>query len=60
MLKRAGVASKPSRSLKDVQRGELAPRCLACPIPGINLPDDWQLIDSAKRYAARLLTYGPI
>ncbi|KAK7024290.1 hypothetical protein VNI00_016414 [Paramarasmius palmivorus] len=53
LLKRAGVSNTPSRSLLDIKRGGLAPRCLACPIPGVNLPDDWMLIEPAKSYIYR-------
>ncbi|KAL0577210.1 hypothetical protein V5O48_004776 [Marasmius crinis-equi] len=42
MLKRAGVGIDPTRSIKDVGPGQLAVRCLACPRPGINVPEDWQ------------------
>jgi hypothetical protein len=58
MLKRAGIASEPSRSLTDIPRGRLAQRCLACPIPDINLPDDWLLIEPAKRYVIYLQVDG--
>ncbi|KAK7015899.1 hypothetical protein VNI00_019007 [Paramarasmius palmivorus] len=42
LLKRGGVGNDPSRSLEDIQDGELAVRCVACPRPEVNLPPDWQ------------------
>ncbi|KAL0567046.1 hypothetical protein V5O48_014951 [Marasmius crinis-equi] len=42
MLKRAGVGVDPARSINNVSAGELAVRCIACPRPGINVPEDWQ------------------
>jgi hypothetical protein len=30
--------------------GDLVPKCPACPFPGQNLPDDWRLVEPAKRY----------
>ncbi|KAK7049202.1 hypothetical protein VNI00_005803 [Paramarasmius palmivorus] len=53
MLKRAGIASEPSRSVKGIQQGRLAQRCLACPIPGVNLPEDWLLADPSKSFIYR-------
>ncbi|KAK7028210.1 hypothetical protein VNI00_014900 [Paramarasmius palmivorus] len=52
MLKRGGAGIK-FHSLVDIQRGELAPRCPACPIPGVNLPDDWQLAPASKSFIYR-------
>ena len=39
-LKWSGVAHK-NASITDIQPGELANFCPACPQPGINLPPDW-------------------
>ncbi|KAL0574969.1 hypothetical protein V5O48_006985 [Marasmius crinis-equi] len=41
ILKRAGVGIDLNRSINDVNAGELALRCLACPRPGVNVPEDW-------------------
>jgi hypothetical protein len=37
LLKSAG-----RRDMEDMQAGELAIKCLACPRLGVNMPDDWQ------------------
>ncbi|KAK7017498.1 hypothetical protein VNI00_018627 [Paramarasmius palmivorus] len=52
MLKRGGVAniSTSARDLSNIRRGSLALRCLACPRPDVNLPDNWQQIASDKSY----------
>ncbi|KAJ7337661.1 hypothetical protein DFH08DRAFT_964625 [Mycena albidolilacea] len=41
MLKRAGRGHAKSRVLGTAQ-GELAVLCPCCPVPGINLPEDWE------------------
>jgi hypothetical protein len=40
-LKWAGYGF-PERKVTEVEKGELAIFCPACPQPGINLPDDWR------------------
>ncbi|KAK7013626.1 hypothetical protein VNI00_019462 [Paramarasmius palmivorus] len=50
MLKRAGIGNERSRSLEDIQKGELAVQCIACPRPGINLPVDWESVPEQKRF----------
>ncbi|KAF8870835.1 hypothetical protein CPB84DRAFT_1692745 [Gymnopilus junonius] len=40
MLKWAGRANDPT-GVDGTKTGELAIRCLSCPHPGINLPEDW-------------------
>ncbi|KAK7041549.1 hypothetical protein VNI00_009136 [Paramarasmius palmivorus] len=42
LLKRGGIGNDPTRELAEVKDGELCVPCLACPRPGINLPDDWE------------------
>jgi len=32
----------PKRKVAEVKKGELANFCLACPQPGINIPDNWR------------------
>ncbi|KAK7022765.1 hypothetical protein VNI00_016968 [Paramarasmius palmivorus] len=41
MCKRGGIGNRPGSTLSDVKEGELAVTCIACPRPGVNLPDDW-------------------
>lgn len=49
MLKRGGRGQlHDSRGVVGTLPGELAVVCPACPIPGLNLPDDW---DTDKRNA---------
>ena len=40
-LKWAGYTSS-SKMVHEVQPGELAIYCLACPQPGINIPENWR------------------
>lgn len=42
MLKRAGRGQDLSR-ISGTKQGELGPECPACPHPGKNLPDGWEL-----------------
>jgi hypothetical protein len=48
MLKRAGRGHDPSGILATSQ-GECAVLCLACPQPGKNLPDGWELAPKGTR-----------
>jgi hypothetical protein len=41
-LKWAGI-SNGGKKVSDVSAGQLAVFCLACPQPGINIPDDWRV-----------------
>jgi hypothetical protein len=41
MLKRAGRGHDPT-GVGGTTAGELAVPCRACPIPGVNLPADWE------------------
>lgn len=42
MVKRGGRAYVQSeKRVEETAQGELAVPCRACPIPGVNLPDDW-------------------
>ncbi|KAK7016424.1 hypothetical protein VNI00_018906 [Paramarasmius palmivorus] len=56
ILKRGGVGNKPGASLQNVNRGDLAARCLACPDPAVNLPKDWQLVAPDQRLKRRLIS----
>ncbi|KAJ7767601.1 hypothetical protein B0H14DRAFT_3096172 [Mycena olivaceomarginata] len=42
LLKHGGRGHNPGRA-KATKSGELAVRCPACPRPGLNLPDDWEM-----------------
>ncbi|THU86105.1 hypothetical protein K435DRAFT_868608 [Dendrothele bispora CBS 962.96] len=51
MLKHGGRENDlDGRPVKDTQPGELAVDCIACPRPGINLPDDWESASLEKRF----------
>ncbi|KAJ3738064.1 hypothetical protein EV360DRAFT_58474, partial [Lentinula raphanica] len=50
MAKRAGRGNDASRTLAETRAGEMGIACIACPRPGINLPEDWQTVPSSKRY----------
>jgi hypothetical protein len=41
MLKRAGRGHDPG-GVDATKEGECAVLCLACPLPGINLPENWR------------------
>lgn len=44
MLKRGGRGQQhDNRGVGGTLPGEIAVRCPACPIPGVNLPEDWNL-----------------
>ncbi|KAG1808439.1 uncharacterized protein BJ212DRAFT_1238461, partial [Suillus subaureus] len=49
MLKQAGHSHDPSGIIA-MQQGECAVLCPACPQPGKNLPDDWELAPKGKRW----------
>ncbi|KAL1740792.1 hypothetical protein HDZ31DRAFT_67576 [Schizophyllum fasciatum] len=49
-MKRGGRANDCVRKPSDVRPGELAVRCPACPVPGENLPTDWQRAPKEKQY----------
>ncbi|KAH7918603.1 hypothetical protein BV22DRAFT_1024324 [Leucogyrophana mollusca] len=49
MLKRAGRGHDPA-GVDATQSGECAILCPACPQPGKNLPDDWQVAPKARRW----------
>ncbi|KAH6869445.1 hypothetical protein BKA70DRAFT_1379648 [Coprinopsis sp. MPI-PUGE-AT-0042] len=53
-LKRNGFAHKG----RPPGRGEMALFCAACPQPGINLPDDWELDDQAWKYIRSFVADG--
>lgn len=47
-LQRGGRGHEPGGIL-GTQRGELAVKCLACPHPGLNLPDGWERCPKDKQ-----------
>jgi hypothetical protein len=51
MLKRAGRGHDPE-GVANTKQGECALLCPACPQPGINLPDGWEMAKQDKRYAS--------
>lgn len=42
LLKRAGRGHDPERNAAETNEGECAVLCMACPHPGINMPDGWE------------------
>ncbi|KZV60023.1 hypothetical protein PENSPDRAFT_552578, partial [Peniophora sp. CONT] len=52
--KRAGVAQMP-QGVDDVEPGDVALHCPACPRPGINLPDGWENAPPDERFLYQLL-----
>ncbi|KII83451.1 hypothetical protein PLICRDRAFT_58398 [Plicaturopsis crispa FD-325 SS-3] len=54
MAMRAGRGLEPT-GIAGTSPGELATVCRACPLPGINLPDDWRDAPPAKAYIYRLI-----
>ncbi|EEB99057.1 hypothetical protein MPER_01326, partial [Moniliophthora perniciosa FA553] len=42
MLRRGGRGNDGIRKVNDTHPGELAVSCIACPKPGVNLPDNWE------------------
>ncbi|KAK7017104.1 hypothetical protein VNI00_018673 [Paramarasmius palmivorus] len=49
LLKRSGIGNQPTRVISDIKPGELAVPCMACPRPGINMPDDFQTISPLSK-----------
>ncbi|THU75671.1 hypothetical protein K435DRAFT_563222, partial [Dendrothele bispora CBS 962.96] len=41
MLRRGGRGNDGERTIAETKPGELAVQCIACPLPGINLPEGW-------------------
>ncbi|KAJ3714963.1 hypothetical protein C8R42DRAFT_725909 [Lentinula raphanica] len=42
MAKRAGRGNDATRTLAETRAGEMGISCIACPRPGINLPENWK------------------
>ncbi|KAF7376803.1 CxC2 domain-containing protein [Mycena sanguinolenta] len=49
-LKRGGMGNDPDRLVSDTREGELAVECIACPKPGVNLPEGWENTPPAMRF----------
>lgn len=58
-LKRAGRGNDGIRKVAETQPGELAVKCIACPAPGINLPDGWEKASTDNRFVFYLMKYLP-
>lgn len=56
MLKRGGRAHDVSGAA-GTKDGELGLVCPSCPLPGINLPEDWKLAEGPARYGSRSVSY---
>lgn len=54
LMKRAGRGNVPN-GVTTTRPGELAMRCLACPIPGLNLPDGWENAPPELRYTSSFI-----
>ncbi|KAE9402095.1 hypothetical protein BT96DRAFT_816969, partial [Gymnopus androsaceus JB14] len=52
-LKRGGRGNDDNRKVADTRPGELAVRCIACPVPGINLPEGWENAQKEDRLKRR-------
>ncbi|KAK7054294.1 hypothetical protein VNI00_003487 [Paramarasmius palmivorus] len=50
MLKRSGFGNELDRRVEDIKPGELAVQCIACPRPGVNLPQNWQLTPDSQKF----------
>lgn len=48
-LKRGGRGNDCFRRVGDTKTGELAVTCIACPAPGINLPEGWENVGVEQR-----------
>ncbi|KAJ7862019.1 hypothetical protein B0H14DRAFT_3444990 [Mycena olivaceomarginata] len=49
LLKRGGRGHDPGGA-KATKSGELAVQCPACPRPGVNLPDDWEMATDEDKF----------
>ncbi|KAJ7825975.1 hypothetical protein B0H14DRAFT_3088526 [Mycena olivaceomarginata] len=49
LLKRGGRGHDPGGA-KATKSGDLAVRCPACPRPGVNLPDDWEMASNEDKF----------
>ncbi|KAJ7301216.1 hypothetical protein DFH08DRAFT_978997 [Mycena albidolilacea] len=49
-LKRGGMGNDPDRTTAETREGELAVECIACPKPGVNLPEGWEKAPPEMQY----------
>ncbi|EEB88884.1 hypothetical protein MPER_13091 [Moniliophthora perniciosa FA553] len=49
MLRRGGRGNDSIRKVADTEPGELAVPCIACPKPGVNLPENWEKASAELR-----------
>lgn len=49
MAKRSGRGNDSVRTLAETRSGEMAIGCIACPRPGVNLPDNWKSVPRDKK-----------
>lgn len=49
MAKRAGRGNDSDRTLAETRTGEMGIACIACPRPGVNLPENWKDAPKDKR-----------
>ncbi|KAJ3816542.1 hypothetical protein F5880DRAFT_1626477 [Lentinula raphanica] len=50
MAKRAGRGNNGTRTLAETSAGEMGVACIACPRPGVNLPENWKEVAASRRY----------
>ncbi|KAJ7833791.1 hypothetical protein B0H14DRAFT_3087669 [Mycena olivaceomarginata] len=50
LLLKCGGRGHDSGGAKATKSGELAVRCPACPRPGVNLPDDWEMATDEDKF----------
>ncbi|KAI0056878.1 hypothetical protein BV25DRAFT_1920621 [Artomyces pyxidatus] len=54
MMKRAGRGHDPL-GIDGTSPGECAVACPACPLPGVNIPDDWEVAPKNRSWLYRLI-----
>lgn len=54
MCKRAGRGHDVT-GIAGTSAGSLALQCRACPVPGINLPDNWESMPDGEKYVSHLV-----
>ncbi|KAK7019222.1 hypothetical protein VNI00_018122 [Paramarasmius palmivorus] len=50
MLQRAGIGNQQGRPFVEIEQGELAVCCPACPHPGVNMPDNFSMLSKQFLY----------
>ena len=49
MAKHSGRGNDSERTLSETRTGEMGIPCIACPRPGVNLPNNWQDAPKSER-----------